>query len=454
MAVIWARRAFLETGWAKDVKVEVNPEGTIGAVESGIVRCGRDAGILLPAPANLHSHAFQRAMAGLAERRVESISDDFWSWRQLMYRFLSRLTPDQVEAIAALAQLEMLEAGFGRCVEFHYLHHSPDGGEFEDLAEMSGRIASAASRTGIGLTLLPVLYQFGGCDRRPLDKSQARFGNDCDRFLRLHQEASDAVASVSADASTGVAFHSLRAVAPSSIRETLRELPDGPVHIHAAEQLAEVDEIVSAYGARPVEWLLANADVDRRWCLIHCTQMETSETRRLASSGAVAGLCPITEANLGDGIFDGVRYSGHGGNFGFGTDSNVEISLSGELRMLEYSQRLRDRSRLRISEAGKSAGRRLFEAALSGGALAAGRQCGKIEVGAWADLFSLRADGLELAGRTGDEILDAFVFSGGDRQIDDVWSAGRRVVRNGRHIGRDGIEANFKRTMKELKSGL
>ncbi|MDE0114859.1 MAG: formimidoylglutamate deiminase, partial [Albidovulum sp.] len=392
--------------------------------------------------------------AGLTEKRGASREDNFWSWRDLMYRFLSLLSPEQVEAIAGLAQMEMLEAGFCCCVEFHYLHHAPGGAEFTDLAEMSNRIAAAAVRTGIGLTLLPALYQHGGCDRRPLDNAQARFGNDRERFLRLREKAEASVAKVSADSCTGIAFHSLRAVEPGSIEYVAREVADGPIHIHAAEQQAEVEEVAAAYGGRPVEWILANTDIDNRWCLIHCTQMEPRETKALAESGAVAGLCPITEANLGDGIFDGANYFGHAGSFGLGTDSNVRISLAEEMRMLEYSQRLRDRSRLLIAEKGKSVGRCLFAAALSGGALAAGRNSGRITRGAWADLFSLCAKGVELAGRTADEILDAFVFSGGDRRIIDVWSAGRHMVRNGRHIGRDGIVSNYRRTLEKLENEL
>ncbi|MDE0304350.1 MAG: formimidoylglutamate deiminase [Albidovulum sp.] len=454
MIVIWARQALLENGWAKNVRVEVDRQGRIKTVDVGAAPCGHEVEILLPSPSNLHSHAFQRAMAGLTEKRGASGEDDFWSWRDLMYRFLSLLSPEQVEAIAGLAQMEMLEAGFCCCVEFHYLHHAPGGAEFTDLAEMSNRIAAAAIRTGIGLTLLPALYQYGGCDRRPLDYAQARFGNDRERFLRLREKAEASVAKVSADSGTGIAFHSLRAVEPGSIEYVAREVADGPIHIHAAEQQAEVEEVAGAYGARPVEWILANADIDKRWCLIHCTQMEPCETKALAESGAVAGLCPVTEANLGDGIFDGANYFAYAGSFGLGTDSNVRISLAEEMRMLEYSQRLRDRSRLLIAEEGKSVGRCLFAAALSGGALAAGRNSGRIAQGAWADLFSLCAEGVELAGRAADEILDAFVFSGGDRRIGDVWSAGRHMVRNGRHIGRDGIVSNYRRTLEKLESEL
>ena len=454
MTVIWARQALLETGWSRNVKVEVSRIGSIQTVETGVERCGYGVEVLLPAPANLHSHAFQRAMSGMTEKRGASSKDNFWSWRELMYRFLSRLSPEQVEAVASLAQMEMLEAGFGCCAEFHYLHHAHGGGEFSDLAEMSKRIAAAASRTGIGLTLLPVLYQFGGCDRRPLEPAQSRFGNDCERFLRLREQAEEYLTQLSADSVSGVAFHSLRAVEPDSIEAVLSEATDGPIHIHAAEQRAEVEEVSAAYGGRPVEWLLANAEIGERWCLIHCTQMEPRETRRLAASGAVAGLCPVTEANLGDGIFDGTRYFALSGSFGFGTDSNIRISLADEMRMLEYSQRLRDRSRALIAEQGRSVGRCLFEAALSGGARAAGRRSGKIAEGALADLFSLCAGGVELAGRTEDEILDAFIFAGGDRLIDDVWSAGRHMVRGGRHVGRDGIVARYRRELGRLDSEL
>ncbi|MBK5926753.1 formimidoylglutamate deiminase, partial [Rhodobaculum claviforme] len=364
MHTLWAEQALLPDGWARDVRVDLGADGRIAAVTPDSPACGTRHAVLLPAPANLHSHAFQRAMAGLTERRGPDPSDSFWTWRRLMYRFLDRLTPDDVEAIAALVQMEMLEAGYATSVEFHYLHHTADGTPHADLSEMAGRIVAAAWTTGVGLTLLPVLYQYGGCDARPLGPGQVRFGNDPERFARLLEGAGRALGALGPDAVLGVAPHSLRAVSPQALAEITTGV--GPIHMHLAEQTAEVAEVEAALGARPVRWLLDHADVDPRWCMIHCTQMLPDETTRLAATGAVAGLCPITESSLGDGIFDGVRWLGAGGRFGVGSDSNIRIALAEELRVLEYSQRLRDRTRAALAARDASTGRVLFSGAVSG----------------------------------------------------------------------------------------
>ncbi len=369
-----------------------------------------------------------------------------------MFRFLDQLTPDYVEAIAAYVQMEMLEAGYATDVEFHYLHHSQGGRAYTHLAEMSERIVAAAAETGIGLTLLPVFYQHGGCDGRPLGGGQIRFGNDPDRFAKLFQQAKSALVQLPPDAHIGVAPHSLRAV-PKDALANIAALAER-VHMHLAEQVAEVEEVRAAFGKRPVEWLLENVDVDERWCLIHCTQMQPHETTRLARTGAVAGLCPITESNLGDGIFDGVRWLEHGGRIAVGSDSNIRISLSEELRTLDYSQRLRDRSRAALATPEKSTGRRLFDAANLGGAQAAGRDAGSIVPGAWADLVALDHTAVDLAGRRGDRILDYYIFAGDDRLVRDVWSAGRHRVRDGRHVERDAIAKRYLQVMTTLGDAL
>lgn len=444
--LIHAERALLPGGWTSDVGVRVEA-GRIVAV--GPAAGGLRVGCLLPAPVNLHSHAFQRAMAGMTERRSAG-QDSFWTWRSLMYRFLDRLTPDDVEAIAAQVMVEMAEAGFAAVAEFHYLHHQPGGVPYANVAEMSERIVNAAEETGFGLTLLPVLYQRGGCDGRALTLGQMRFGNDADRFARLWEGAAAAVKRLP-DGVTGVAPHSLRAVDLAGLRMAEAQAPDAPIHIHLAEQVAEVDEVSAATGARPVEWLLANAGVDGRWCPIHCTQMTEAETVALARSGAVAGLCPITEANLGDGIFDGVRFVGAGGRWGVGSDSNVRISLAEELRLFEYSQRLRDRGRAMLAEGARSTGRVLWEGCVAGGAMAAGRASGAIREGVVADLVALDMGRLHLAGREGDEILDAFVFAGNDALVAEVWSAGRHIVTGGRHVARERVEGRFRAVMAGLR---
>ncbi len=454
MADIWASTALLETGWAENVRVTIGADGIIEHIETGAQPAGERVGILLPAPANAHSHAFQRAMAGLTERRGPDATDSFWTWRQLMFRFLDRLTPDHVEAIAAFVQMEMLEAGYAANVEFHYLHHQPGGAPYDNLAEVAGRIAAAAEQTGIGLTLLPVHYQYGGCDRRPLGPGQIRFGNDFDRFARLHEQSADIVGRLPADCRVGVAPHSLRAVSTDDLPRHKVLAAGNPLHMHLAEQVAEVDEVVAAHGRRPVEWVLDHLDADASCCFIHCTQMLPHETTGLAGTGAVAGLCPITESSLGDGIFDGVRWFGTGGRIAIGSDSNIRIALSEELRTLDYSQRLRDRSRAALATAEKSTGRRLFEAACMGGALASGRKAGAIAVGNLADLVALDSDSIDLAGRTGDTLIDSFVFAGDDRMITDVWSAGRHLVTGGRHPRRDAIIAAYRRVMRQLGDAL
>ena len=452
--MLWAEQALTADGWQRDVRVEVGTDGRIAAVESGSPAAGHRVGVLVPAPANLHSHAFQRAMAGLTERRGPDPRDSFWTWRRLMYRFLERLGPDEIESIAAFAQMQMLEAGFAAVAEFHYVHHQPDGAPYDRLSELSNRIVAASSETGIGLTLLPVLYRHGGCGGKPLEGVQLRFGNSPERFARLREEAGAAVRALDADARTGVAIHSLRAVDPGGLAFAAALAPRDPVHIHAAEQTAEVEEVEACLGARPVEWLLANAGVDERWCLVHATHMTPGETAGLAASGAVAGLCPITEASLGDGIFDGANHLARGGRFGVGTDSNIRISLAEELRMLEYSQRLRDRARAVLARPGESTGRTLFEAAVRGGAQAAMRDAGSLAPGRLADLAALDAEAADLAGKRGDTLLDSFIFAGGDALITDVWSAGRHVVENGRHVRHDEITGRYVGAINGLKEVL
>ena len=450
MTTIWAAQALLPSGWATGVLVSIKADGRIAQVETGVPRVGNTVvGILLPAPVNAHSHAFQRAMAGLTEQRGPDPSDSFWTWRKLMFRFLDRLTPDHVEAIAALVQMEMLEAGYATNVEFHYLHHQPGGAPYANPAEMCDRIAAASLQTGIGLTLLPVHYQFGGLDRRPLGPGQIRFGTDPEGFARLYARASEALRPLPADCRMGVAPHSLRAVAPDVLAR-IAALTDGPVHMHLAEQRAEVEEVSAALGRRPVEWVLDNMALHSGVTFIHCTQMLPHETEALARSGAVAGLCPITESSLGDGIFDGVRWLGAGGQLAIGSDSNIRIALAEELRTLEYSQRLRDRARAVLASPEQSTGRRIFAAAAAGGALAAGRPTGAIAPGLLADLMALDDGHVDLAGRVGDTVLDSYIFAGNDAMVHDVWSAGRHVVRNGQHIRRSEIVAAYSKAMQEL----
>ncbi len=443
-AAIHAATALLPTGWADGVRVSVNAEGHIAGVETGVAALPGDhrAAVLLPALSNLHSHTFQRAMAGLSESRGPSERDSFWTWRAIMYRFLDVLTPDEIEAIAAFAFLEMQEAGFSAVAEFHYLHHQPGGTPYADLGELSARIAAAAARSGIGLTLLPVHYAQGGVDGRTLGGGQLRFGNDLDRFLTLHGRAREILRGMPVDSVLGTAPHSLRAVSAADLTALAAD-GAGPFHMHIAEQEKEIEETLAAFGARPMEWLLDTLAVDERWCLIHCTHMTPDETRTLAATGAVAGLCPVTEANLGDGIFNGADYLEAVGRFGIGSDSNIRISVADELRQFEYSQRLRDRARVVLAGTGQSAGRNLYERALAGGAQALGRATGAIAPGLFADLLAIDPERDGLPGLAGDRFLDGFVFAGSNRSVTDLWSAGRHAVRDGRHVARDAIAGHY-----------
>ncbi|MBL4626452.1 MAG: formimidoylglutamate deiminase [Roseicyclus sp.] len=454
MTSVWAKTALLPTGWASNVRVDIDSNGRISNVQQGAPEVGKRVALLLPAPVNVHSHAFQRAMAGLTERRGPDPRDSFWTWRQLMFRFLDHLTPDHVQAITAFVQMEMLEAGYATNAEFHYLHHQPGGVPYDNLAEMSERVAAAAAQTGIGLCLLPVHYQFGGCDGRDLTAGQIRFGNNLDRFQALHEGAVAGLAGLPQDTGSGVAPHSLRALGADDLRSYAQHFPSGPIHMHLAEQIPEVDEVRHHWHMRPVEWALDNMDLNARWCLIHCTQMTPDETTRLAQTGAVAGLCPITESSLGDGIFDGVRWLGAGGAFAVGSDSNIRISLSEELRTLDYSQRLRDGTRAALASADRSTGRRIYDGILNGGAQATQRNSGRLEPGCWADMLTLDTDSEHMWGREGDSALDAWIFAGDDRLVSNVWSAGRHMVKNGYHVGRAEIVAGYKRTIDALKDAL
>lgn len=448
MRKLLAENALTPDGWERDVLVTIAEDGRIRSVQAGLHDADAErVAILLPALSNLHSHAFQRAMVGLTQRRGMG-DDDFWSWRETMYGFVRALAPKDVEAIAAQLHVELLESGFAAIAEFHYLHHDRDGAAFTDPAEMSGRIAAAARTSGIGLTHLPVLYAHSDFGGKPPGDGQTRFLNDPDRFLRVRECAR---AHLSRDDDTlGLAFHSLRAVTPDQITALLTAATDGPVHIHIAEQMREVDACLDWSGKRPVEWLLGQADVDERWCLVHATHMTPEETTRLACSGAVAGICPTTEADLGDGIFPGRTYREAKGRWGVGTDSHVRTDAAGELRLMEWSQRLGERRRNVLAEPGQSTGRHLYDTALEGGAQALGRAGGRIAAGQWADLVALDAQHPLLAGLTGDAILDAWIFSGGRQCVSDVWSAGRHMVRHGQHIRRDDIANGFRTALSRL----
>ncbi len=442
---LWFETALLPGGWAQRVRVML-AGGRIVAVEKDVAsRPGETRHVVgLPGLPNLHSHAFQRAMAGLAESPGGAGRDDFWSWRETMYRLVGRLTPEDVATVAAKAFVEMLEAGFTRVGEFHYLHHDLDGRPYAEPARMAAAVAEASAEAGIALTLLPVFYAHSGFGGAVPNAGQRRFINDLDGFARLREGCAAALKPLDG-AVLGVAPHSLRAVTPDELSALLAMAPDAPIHIHVAEQVPEVEACIAWSGKRPVQWLLDAVPVDQRWCLVHATHVDAAELTGIAASGAVVGLCPVTEANLGDGLFPVGELLDGGGQFGVGSDSNVRIDAVEELRLLEYGQRLTRRQRNVLARDGFSTGRTLFARALAGGAQALGAEPAELVAGAPADIVALAGDG---EGATGDALLDRWIFAQGS--IDAVWRAGRQVVRDGRHVARDAITARYRDTLRRL----
>lgn len=437
--------ALMPDGWRRDVVIGIE-HGVIASVEKpGDKAAERVSGIVLPGLPNLHSHAFQRAMAGLTERRRSSDIDSFWTWREAMYHFVDRLDPDDLEAIAAFAYLEMLEVGFTQVAEFHYLHHQPDGRPYDAVNEMAQRIVAAANTVGIGLTLLPVLYRQGGFLGKPATPAQRRFLCDRDTYARLMETPVPG-------GTIGIAPHSLRAVTLDDLRWASRAWPARPAHIHVAEQEREVADCLAAHGRRPIDLLLDTIESDTsRWCLVHATHADAAELKRMAAAKAVAGLCPITEANLGDGLFDAPAYLAADGRLGIGSDSLIRISAADELRTLEYGQRLTHRQRNVLAEPARSTGRRLFEAALAGGAQATDeRALGGIAIGKRADLVVLDRAHPSLIAARDDSVLDGWLFAADNAAIKTVYCGGRVVVRDGHHIDRDRIGSRYAKTVAAL----
>ncbi len=445
---LWCERALLPEGWRQHVRIEF-VGARISAVTTQAQRQQNDIGyaIAVPGIPNVHSHGFQRAMAGLTEHRG-SDDDSFWSWREWMYRFVERMTPDDLEAITSLAYVEMLEAGFTHVGEFHYVHNDIDGRRYTNRAETSERVFAAAQGAGIGLTLLPVLYRYSDFASREPSVRQRRFVLSVDDYVSLVEQLRPQA--TKHGALVGIAPHSLRAVSPPDLARLLQAQPTGPVHIHAAEQQAEVDACVAWSGQRPVEWLLAHAALDERWCVVHATHLDDTEVEGLARSGAVAGLCPITEANLGDGVFRAREYLKHRGRIGVGSDSNVEITAAGELRLLEYGQRLTTRRRNVLATAEQpSTLRRLLDASIAGGGQALGLESTGLAVGARADLVTLNPMHPSLAHRQDDTLIDSWITTHASA-IDNVWAGGVHLVRTGRHVARDAIARRYVQCTQRL----
>ncbi len=448
---VWAAKALLHDGWADSVEITIDDEGNLASVNTDLPHSDGDrVELLIPAIANVHSHAHQRAMAGLGER-AGNREDSFWTWRKVMYHYLERIQPGHLMNIAAQLYLEMLKHGYASVGEFQYLHHAIDGGAYDNRAEMSLQCLQAARNVGIGFTALPVLYRYGGFGSAdPLD-GQKRFLNDAEGFSEIVTTLQAETAG-DANCSVGIAPHSLRAINRELLSEVIESL-DGlaAIHLHIAEQTKEVDDCRAWSGKRPVEWLYDNFDVDGRWCLIHATHMNDAETSRMAASGCIAGLCPTTEANLGDGFFNAVEFFGQQGNWAIGSDSHISIDPVEELRWLEYGMRLQTRRRnVLVSDSSINTGRNLLDGALNGGASACGRRTGSIANGYRADFIVLDHDHPRLYGRSGDDVIDSWIFSGNDNLVRDVYVGGNKLIDNGHHVNEEQIAANYRETLDQL----
>ena len=454
MSKLYFEKALLSSGWAANVALEIDASGTIEAVTPDAPgAAGQAKGIALPGVPNVHSHAFQRAMAGLAEQ-ADPAGDSFWTWREVMYRFANRIGPEDLEAIAAQLYVEMLKGGYTAVGEFHYLHHMPGGAPYANRTELSDRIVAAARAVGIAITHLPVFYRFSGFGEIPALSEQSRFVQSPDDYLAIIANLLNQYER-EPNVRIGVAPHSLRAVSEADLHHVLTGVAQMdetvPIHIHIAEQQKEVDECIAWSGAHPVAWLLNHFDVDSRWCLVHATHMDDRETAALAATGAAVGLCPTTEANLGDGIFPARTYLDCNGSFGIGSDSNVSVSPTEELRLLEYGKRLKRKRRNVLADGpGRSTGRGLFSRATSGGAHALGLNAGVIAPGARADMVVLDPEHPRLTGRKDDAILDAWIFASAGNPVRDVYVGGKKVIEDGHHANEGAIAATFRDAISRL----
>ncbi len=455
---IYCSHALLNDGWREHVLLEIGSDGLIENIRSGenVLSGGEEQvafelkGRVIPGMPNLHSHGFQRLIGGLTGASDRS-GDNFWGWRKAMYGFANRISADQFQDCMNWVYVEMLKAGFTSCAEFHYLHHQADGSPFEQKAETSLRVLSAADNSGMAVTLLPVFYKVSGFGQKTASEQQRRFSNTLDTYLDIFQICRSAIGNQNLH-KLGLAPHSLRAVPADDLQTLLQQFSsdDLPIHIHIAEQTGEVEECEVFQGQRPVNWLLENAEVNENWCLVHATHMDAQERQDAAGSGAVAGLCPSTEADLGDGFFDAQSWLNSGGRFGIGSDSNLRISVSEELRLLEFSERLRQQRRDVLRDESRRCGRFLYEHAARSGARALGQNVGSIMQGCRADLVELDSRHPQLDGRKGDSILDSFVFAGGNEMIRSVFVGGKQVISDGHHTEETRFRSDFTRTMKEL----
>ena len=453
--------AMLPNGWAKDVFLEVDHGGNVIQLQPDTVSsesAQKVNGAVIPGIPNCHSHAHQRAMAGLGEKASieggKKATDSFWTWRVAMYHYLQRIKPEDLYTIAKMLYLEMLKAGYTNIAEFQYLHHDLNGNAYANRAEMTLQCMQAAADVGIGFTALPVLYQYGGFGSQPALEGQKRFLNDAEGFCRIVENLFIAAKDSGNDASVGIAPHSLRAISEELLSEVIDSLSTKPlaaIHVHVAEQTKEVDDCLQWSKQRPVQWMMDRFDVDHNWCAIHATHMDEMETMKLAQSGAVAGLCPTTEGNLGDGFFNFVDFTDHNGCWAIGSDSHISISAVEELRWLEYGQRLFYRQRnIAAQSATANTGTALLKSALQGGGQSSGRNIGQLEIGSRADFVVLDTMHPRLFGRTEDDLIDSWIFSGNENSVKDVYIGGKKVIDNGQHEQQEYIESEFRNVISQL----
>lgn len=459
MTTLFAPSALLAEGWADNVLIEVDKDGWIVGIDSFKSQPTDPSteilkGPLVPGVSNAHSHAFQRAMAGLAER-TSGKKDTFWNWRETMYRFVDRIDPEDMTALASQLYVDMLKAGYTGVAEFHYVHHQKDGTPYADRAIMSRSLIQAALETGIAITHMPSLYAYGGYGAEPATDGQKRFLNDTAGIMRIIEEIYGEYRATQ-QVTIGFAPHSLRAVSPEMLKESVGAvrdlLKDAPIHILVAAQQAEVDNCLKWSGLRPVEWLLLNAPVDEHWTLVHATHVNDSEMRAMHRARVVAALCPTTEANLGDGVFPLNRYFKHGGAFAIGSGSHISVNMFEELRWLEYGQRLLHHERTLIgTQEIPSVGATLYDHACHDGARAMGRRTGKIEIGHRADFVVLDPEAPALIGKLRDHVFDAAIFAASENPVRDVMSGGRWVVRDHHHKREEQVLQNYKKVLKKLQ---
>jgi formimidoylglutamate deiminase len=457
--IIWAKSALLPNGWADSVEITVDNNGDISRIlVNETYQQGERHNVLIAGMPNVHSHAHQRAMSGLGEcagqAAADGSKDSFWTWRKIMYHYLDRIQPEHLFHISSQLYLEMLKSGFTCVGEFQYLHHNCDGSAYQNPAEMSLQCLHAAESVGIGFTALPVLYRFGGFGSVDSIEGQKRFINNAEGFCSI-VESLQSASKANFNTSVGIAPHSLRAIDQPLLKSVIDSIGKNnlaAIHIHIAEQTKEVDDCLAWSQQRPVEWLFNHFDVDQQWCLIHATHMTDDETVKMAVSGCVAGLCPTTEANLGDGFFNAEQYFQANGNWAIGSDSHISIDPVEELRWLEYGQRLVSRGRnVLTSSKNKNTGRNLIDGALSGGAMACGRKIGRIAIGYRADLLAINDNHPRLYGRSTDDLLDSWIFSGNENMVDSVYVGGRKVIENGVHANEQSIASNYRQTLDLLK---